>query len=126
MGRTKKQPPEKWENIGSSQKHTRIFNSMLESNAIKHLNGRQITLYLYMKKQYRGKETKNNPNGKQEQFYFNWHLANSKYKLYSNQETFYKDIKVLIKYGFIDCIENNRNLRQKNVYAFSDRWQKIE
>lgn len=126
MARKNKQPPEKWENNGSSQKFTRIYNNMLESAAMKHLNGRQRALYLYMKAQYKGKETKNNPNGKQEQFNFNWHLANKKYSLYTNEKTFYNDIKVLIEYGFIECIENNRNLRRKNVYAFSDKWKDIQ
>ena len=109
--------PEHWENYGKNRKFVRLFVGMLESPAMKKLNGRQIALYLYMKKQY---------NGKESVFCFNWKLANDKYKLYTNQSTFYKDIKKLCDLGFITCIENNRNLRQKNKYAFSSNWQKIQ
>lgn len=121
----KKNPPEKWESIGKNNKFVRLFVEQLESKAMQNLTGRQIALYLFMKMQYKGKETKNNPNGKKEQFYFNWGLANKKYCLYTNQKTFYNDIKALIKFGFIECIENNRNTRSKNVYAFSDKWKDI-
>ena len=72
-----------------------------------------------MKSQYKGSASKDNPK----EFCFNWGLASKSFKLYGNRETFYKDIKVLIDTGFIDCVENNRNLRQKNVYRFSDRWK---
>lgn len=123
MAKSNKQPPERFENEGKNNKFVRIFVGQLESKAFKKLNGRQRALYLYMKAQYSGKETKNNPNGEKLQFYFNWQLANEKYNLYSRQETFYKDIKALINYGFIECIENNRNLRKKSVYAFSDKWK---
>ena len=121
----KKQQPEQWENIGKNNRFVRLYVEQLESNAMKELNGRQRALYLYMKMQYRGKETKNNPNGKKEQFYFNWKLANEKYALYTSSNTFRKDIKVLIQYGFIECIENNKNLCKKNVYAFSDKWKDV-
>jgi len=125
MTKRKTQPPEKWESIGKNNRFVRLFIEQLESPAAKKLNGRQRALYLYMKIEYRGNETKNNPNGKKEQFCFNWQLAHSKYELYTNQKTFYNDIKVLIEYGFIECVENNKNLRQKNVYAFSDKWKDI-
>ena len=123
MARGKKQPPERFENIGKNEKFVRLFVGQLESEAFKKLKGRQRALYLYMKAQYSGKETKNNPNGDKLQFYFNWHLASETYKLYTNQKTFYDDIKALINYGFIECVENNRNLRKKSVYAFSDKWK---
>ena len=123
MAKNKKQPPEVWEIIGENRKFVRLFIGMLDSNAFKQLKPRQRALYLYMKAQYNGKETKNNPNSNKNQFYFNWALASKKYKLYTSKDTFYKDIKKLIECGFIVCSQNNRNLREKNVYAFSDKWK---
>lgn len=125
MPRKTKQPPEPFENMGQNNKFVRLFIGQIDSEAFKKLNPRQRTLYLYMKAQYRGKETKNNPNGKKDQFYFNWRLANTQYRLYTNMSTFYNDIKVLEEYGFIVCVERNWNLRKKNVYAFSDQWKQM-
>lgn len=123
MGKAKnKKPPEAWE-TAVDRHFVRIYEDMLESEAFMDLKGRQVKLYLYMKAQYRGKETKNNPYQKKEYFYFSWRSANKRYKLYTNQRSFYDDIKILCESGFIKVIENNKNLRQKNVYAFSDKWK---
>ena len=125
MAKSKKQPPEKWESVGKNNKFVRLFVEQLESEAMNQLKPRQRNLYTYMKLQYSGKETKNNPQGKKDYFYFNWTLANKKYKLYKNQKTFYDDIKILNEKGFIEIVEKNQNLRQKNVYKFSDKWKEI-
>ncbi len=76
-----------------------------------------------MKAQFKGADAKNNPNGKKEQFTFPWSKANKEYRLYTREKTFYDDMKVLSEHGLIDLIENNKNLRQPNVYAFSSRWK---
>lgn len=120
MAKTKKQPPEKWENQGQNERFIRLHIGLLESDAYLSLKPRQMVLYSYMKLQYKGKENKNRPK---EQFEFSWSKANKIYKLYTNKNYFYDDINALITSGFIDCIENNKNLRKSNVYAFSDRWK---
>ncbi len=48
------------------------------------------------------------------------------YPLYNNKNSLYSDIKVLIEQGFIECVERNKNTRDKNVYAFSDKWTKVD
>ncbi len=118
----KAKPPEIWENTGKNAAFVRIHYSLLESSAFKSLKPRQRTLYLYMKAQYKGKVTKNTPNQQKAQFKFNWALASKHYCLYTNKDTFYKDIKALIEAGFIVCVENNKNLRQCSVYQFSHKW----
>jgi len=120
MAKSKKQPPEKWENQGYNERFIRLHIGLLESDAFLSLNARQKILYSYMKLQYKGKENKNRPK---EQFEFSWSMANKIYKLYTNKKQFYDDVTILINTGFINCIENNKNLRTKNVYAFSDRWK---
>ena len=126
MAKKRKQAPEPFESIGKNDRFVRLHIELIESEAFKRLNGRQQSLYLYMKAQYKGKETKNNPNRNKLQFYFNWNLAEKKYRLYTNRDTFYKDIKVLIEYGFIECVENNHYLRKKSIYSFSDKWKSIQ
>ena len=127
MGKNKKTSnTAKWESTKAGAEHfTRIHDSLLISKAFTGLNARQRVLYIYMKSQYKGeKVTKDTPNGNKDQFRFNWAFQQEKYKLYTNKETFYKDIKALEESGFIICAENNRNLRKCNVYQFSDEWKK--
>ncbi len=121
MAKKKNKPPESWEWIGRNGKFTRLYHELLESKAFIDLSLTEKVLFLHMKMQYKGNAAKNNPNGKPEQFYFNLALA-KKYNI-CGKTTLYKAIDNLIEHGLIDCIENNKNLRKKNVYAFSDRWK---
>lgn len=116
-------PPEKWEYKGTNQKFARLHCTMLTDNGFLELKPRVRMLYVYMKLQYKGDANKNAPNGDKAQFLFPWHLANKTYKLYTNQNTFREDIAELIRQGFIECVENKRNLRKPNVYKFSDKWK---
>ena len=42
-----------------------------------------------------------------------------------SKPTFLKAKQELIDKGFIDVVQNNKNLRRANIYAFSDRWKTL-
>ena len=52
-------------------------------------------------------------------------FPHAKYRSYMTKPTFQKAKQELIDKGFIDVIQNNKNLRKANIYAFSDRWKTI-
>lgn len=100
-----------------------IYSSMIGSDAWENLTNNARVLYLYMKLQLFGNRKANLPEG---QFYFNRNLYTKVYNLYKNQTQFYLDKDLLVKYGFIDEIENGKTTRTKSIYQFSDRWQNID
>ena len=103
-----------------------LFHSMLISEAFKNLTNRQKVTYLYMKDLYYNVPTAKHPNGDKMYFYFNRHIWKDLYGTHTNGERVRSDIDALIKNGFIEEVENNKNLRQKNVYKYSDKWQHIK
>ena len=100
-----------------------IYSSMLGSDAWGQLSNNARVLYLYMKMQLFGGKRDGLPEG---QFYFNRGTYMKTYNLYKNPNQFVKDRDLLIYWGFIDCIEHGKTTRTKNIYQFSDRWQKVE
>ena len=111
MSRKKRYQPKDFESatVGNTfDTSANLYHSMLLHSAFQSLTSRQKALYLCMKDQYYC--CKNHPNSDRLQFYFNWALANKVYKIYTNKNTFYNDIKVLVEKGFIKIIENNKNL----------------
>lgn len=100
-----------------------IYSSMIGSEAWEALTNNAKVLYIYMKLQLFGNKKDHLPEG---QFYFNRATYSKTYNLYKNQTQFYVDKDLLIKYGFIDEIENGKTTRTKNIYQFSDRWQNID
>ena len=100
-----------------------IYASMIGSEAWEALTNNAKVLYIYMKLQLFGNRKDHLPEG---QFYFNRATYSKTYNLYKNQTQFYVDKDLLIKYGFIDEIENGKTTRTKNIYQFSDRWQSID
>lgn len=119
----KTKPPESWEYKEPNQKFARLYCTMLTDKRFLELKPRVRMLYVYMKLQYKGDANKNAPNGDKAQFVFPQHLAFNVYQLYTNQTQFRNDIKELINKGFIECVENKKNLRQPNVYKFSNKWK---
>lgn len=117
---------------GKTRKETNccIYDSMLESDAFVSLKPRLKVLYLYCKAQLFGKRkpARDCPQIDIYQddscFYFNWDLAKN-YGLYkpSMESNFYRDMKALIDAGFIKLLTSGAKRKQKNVYAFSDRWK---
>ena len=123
-----------------------IYMSMIMSKAWNDLSNRQRVLYLYCKAQYYNEkrkpvkyEDRNKPLNKSEYPEYNktWFTMNQakwkeKYKLYTNNSSFYADINSLIMHGFIFCVESgsyitvdsNETKFAKSIYAFSDKWQK--
>lgn len=99
-----------------------IFESMLRSAAWKSLSGNQKALYVTCKSQYY--DVKKHPNDDRMQFYMNQSLWLNKYELYTlaNHASFYRDMKVLIDRGFIECAENGKSTRTKSVYRYNNRW----
>ncbi len=121
MGRRKIYTPKSFESIGGKRLSANIYISMLESTAWKQLSKNSRLLYVYMKAQYYG--AKNIPEHPATDFVFNWGLASQTYGLYTNKTQFAKDKSELIKYGFIECVENGKCTRTKSIYRFSDKWQ---
>ena len=42
-----------------------------------------------------------------------------------SKPTFFKARDELVEKGFVDVVQNNKNLRRANIYAFSERWKTI-
>lgn len=123
MARRKQYIPKAWESVGGNRLSANIYVSMMQSNAWMQLSKNARLLYLYMKAQYYGaKNIKEHP---ETDFVFNWALASKTYKLYSNYARFKSDRDMLIKYGFIELVENGKNTRTKSIYRFSDKWQSL-
>lgn len=106
-----------------------IYSSMILSKVWQDLSAKQQTLYLHCKLQYYGQSGRRavDPNDNTK-FYFNRALWCDTYKLYSrgNQNGFYKDMNILIEYGFINKIESGRVTRTKSIYQYSNKWREYE
>jgi hypothetical protein len=111
----------------------RMYQSMLDSKAFLHLNDKQKVLYLYAKTAlYGARKPKADKSYKEmgvfqgeEYFYFNWAQAKQRglYKP-SMASNFYRDMQSLEEHGFIEKVASGKQQRRKNVYKFSDKWQK--
>lgn len=123
MSRRKQYIPRAWESVKGSKTSANIYVSMINSTAWMMLSKNARLLYVYMKAQYYG--AKNLPEHPETDFVFNWALVSKTYKLYKNHARFEKDRDMLIKYGFIELIENGKNTRTKSIYRFSDKWQSL-
>jgi hypothetical protein len=122
MARKQKYIKKKFESTGtSSDVSANIYQSMMESDAFASLSAPQVRLYLFCKLQYYSQKTK--PNDDNTCFYFNQSKWKSQYKLYSNNNSFYKDMRALIEKGFIKKIESGKNTRTRSIYQFSNEWQ---
>ncbi len=123
MAKNRKYIPKAFESIGGQNLSANIYASMMQSNAWMKLTKQARLLYVYMKLQYYGaKPIKDHPNT---DFVFNWALVSKTYRLYKNHTSFERDRDLLIEYGFIETVENGRFSRTKNIYRFSDKWQRV-
>lgn len=124
--------PKVFESDGSkSDTSANIYMSMLMSENWQALTKNAQLLYLYCKAQYYAEKRKPKPDYKQlteqEQhqcFTMNKSKWKNLYHLYTNESQFYKDRDLLVKYGFIEIIENGKNTRTKSIYMLSDKWRK--
>lgn len=108
---------------------TRVYESMLVSQAFMTLTPKQQILYVYCKAQYYGK-AKPAADYKelglyQEDSYFYLSLKMVKaYGLYtdSTHSNFYKDMKALEEHGLIKKVCGGK-YKKKSIYQYSSEWQ---
>ena len=110
---------------------TRIYQSMLYSNAFMKLTDRQKVLYLIAKSQFYGARKPKADKEYQEMglfqgeeyFYLNW-AAIKPMGIYkpTMASNFYKDMRALINYGFIERVASGKQQHKKTIYKFSDKW----
>lgn len=125
--------PKSFESTGASNDvSANIYMSMLLHDNWKALTKNQQVLYLYCKAQLYAEKRKPKPvlaqlDDSQQTRLFTMNRAKyvQLYGLYSdgNRNAFKNDMQALIKFGFIELIEDNSKLRKKNVYMFSDNWR---
>ena len=132
MGRKKKFKPNTWESVGENTLSATLYSTMLQSKAYKSLSNNAKVLYTYMKLQLYGQKNVPDPDGLNRAcFYFNKAMwlddkeHPESYGLYKNGKQFKRDIDQLVKYGFIDVVEDNHTTRKKNIYSFSYRWKEV-
>lgn len=122
MARNKKYTPKEFETIGDRKLSVVIFAAMMESYAWSQLTNNARVLYLYMKLQLYGAKPIEGRDS--DCFYFNQALFMG--KLYTNKAQFRKDRDMLIKYGFIELVENGEFTRTKSIYKYSSKWKDFE
>lgn len=81
----------------------------MASEAMRGLSASAFKIYTYMRLE----------SGGHKQFTF----PHAKYSSYLSKPTFFRVVKELEDAGFIDVVSRNKNLRQANEYAFSERWK---
>ena len=110
-----------------------IYLSMIKSDKWKNLSKNQQLLYVYCKFQYYGEKNCPKPMVKkltEEEYALCFTMNKSKwckaFNLYKegNQAMFYKDMDALISNGFIELVECGKTSRTKNIYKFSNKWNK--
>lgn len=114
MPRHKVTPFECWETqsaTGIEKRYFRMGATFMASEQTRGLSSSAFKILCYMKIESAGKK----------QFKF----PHAKYRSYMSKPTFKKAKDELISKGFIDEVQNNKNLRKANIYAFSDRWKTL-
>ncbi|MBQ8799573.1 MAG: hypothetical protein IJZ55_08425 [Lachnospiraceae bacterium] len=107
-------PFEPWETKhadGFEKRYFRLGASIMASEPMRSLSANAFRVYCHMRIESAGKRS----------FIFPY----CKYKSFMTRPTFFKALKELETYGFIDTIQHNRNLRKSNIYSFSDRWKQL-
>lgn len=134
MPRKKPYVPKPFESTGlSSDTSANIYMSMLTSYAWQKLTKNQQVLYLYCKAQYYAQKDKDKQKPKiaqlsAEEFRRCFTMNKSKwcnlYHLYNNgnQGSFAKDMRALVKWGFVELVEEGKNISSCNIYMLSDKW----
>lgn len=114
MPRKKKTPFAPWESRkadGIEERYFRMGASFMASEAVRGLSGNAFKTLCFMKIASAGKK----------QFKFPF----SKYKSFMAKSTFFRARDELVKAGFIQIDQCNKNLRQANVYSFSEDWKDV-
>ena len=114
MARVKKTPFQLWESKadgGIEKRYFRLGATIMASEAMRGLSSSAFKIYCYMRIESGGKRE--------------FRFPHCKYQSFMSKPTFFKARDELVQKGFVDIVRNNRNLRQANIYAFSDRWKTI-
>ena len=116
--------------LSTNDTSANIYMSMLLSPKWHELSKNAQVLYIYCKAQYYAEKKKPQPLNRQlteqEQqqcFTMNKSKWQGLYKIYTNERQFYKDMEMLIEYGFIELIENGKHTRTKSIYMLSNKWK---
>lgn len=116
--------------LSSSDTSANIYMSMLMSESWQKLSKNAQVLYLYCKAQYYAEKKKPKLEHRvlteQEQkqcFTMNKSKWSKLYKLYTNDRQFYKDMNMLIEFGFVELLENGKSSRTKSIYMLSNKWK---
>ena len=112
MRRSRKTPFPNWQTQkvnGIEERYMRLGNSQLTAEAMYSLSHVAFRMYTYMLLESGGKQEFKMPRGK--------------YGKFMSAGGAYKAIRELVEKGFIEIVEQNKNLRKANVYRFSTRWK---
>lgn len=125
--------PKVFESMGNSDDvSANIYMSMLMHDNWKALTKNQQILYLYCKAQMYAEKRKPKPavrqlNETEQKLLFTMNRTKyiHLYGLYSegNRQSFKKDMQALIKFGFVELVEDNSHRQMKNIYMLSDNWR---
>jgi hypothetical protein len=115
MGRKSKTPFKPWETTkenGIEERFIRYGNSQLLHPVYKSLSSASKEIYQYMKLESGG--------------CIDFEFPASKYLDLMSKHTFLKAKAELIKKGFIEVKQNNKNIRKPNIYRFSAEWKNLK
>ena len=107
-------PFEQWEtknDNGVEKRYFRMGATLMASEQMRSLSPSAFKTYCYMRIDSAGKRA--------------FKFPHAKYRDYMSKPTFTKVKNELIAKGFIDEVQNNKNLRKANIYSFSDRWKSL-
>ncbi|MDY5576137.1 MAG: hypothetical protein SPF70_01465 [Lachnospiraceae bacterium] len=114
MAKHKITPFEQWETTkvdGVEKRYFRMGATLMASEQMRSLSPSAFKIYCYMRLESGGSRS--------------FKFPHAKYRSYMSKPTFLKAKQELIDKGFIDVVQNNKNLRKSNIYAFSDRWKSL-
>lgn len=129
MGKRTTYHPPNWQCINPDKSKNRfvpLYRDLFFSKAFQSLTKCQQLLYINMTFEYNPSTEVEHPDGDINKFWFNKDRYKNQYKLYSNDNQFYKDRDELIKKGFIEQVKGGYTTRDKSIYKFSKRWQKYD
>lgn len=114
MAKHKITPFEQWETKnanGVEKRYFRMGATLMASEQMRSLSSSAFKIYCYMRIESAGNRS--------------FKFPHAKYRAYMSKPTFGKAKQELINKGFIDVVQNNKNRRKSNIYAFSDRWKTL-
>lgn len=131
MSKSKNENPFTWvDGIEKKKPFMIISEKQAQSYAFISLSGDAVKLLVQLKicrKYYRGTEKNGISraiNGDPLCFYWNRELAER--HGFNNPNKTLKSMRELVRYGFVDVLENNAHRHKKSLFRFDWKWQKIE